>query len=207
MPRISHAESIARRDEIIDACEKLYQNMRYRDMTMSDIAAQISFGRANIYNYFQNKDEIFLALLQREHERWIVDIDKLTKRGTLTDEALARGIARSLEARQQMLRLMSVNLYDMEEYSRLESLTELKQTYKAVLDSLATLIKTSKPSWTTKRIEQFTYGLLPLTFGTYPYVFATEKQAAALKAAGVKSPNLTVYKLTYPVILKLLVDD
>ncbi len=37
---------------------------------MTQIASRVSFGRANVYNYFQSKEEILLALLQREHELW-----------------------------------------------------------------------------------------------------------------------------------------
>ena len=206
MPRISEEESLARREEIIDACERIYAHTRYRDMIMSDIAGEISFGRANIYNYFKNKDEIFLALLGREHERWIADLDKLAKRGPLGDEQLARGLAKSIEARTQMLKLMSMSLYDMEEYSSVEALTELKRVFGRAKEALARAVAPSRPEWNKKRIELFTYELLPFVFGTYPYVFSTEKQAVALKAAGVKNPKTTVYKMLYPVILKLLAD-
>lgn len=41
---------------------------------MTQIASRVSFGRENVYNYFQSnfqsKEEILLALLQREHELW-----------------------------------------------------------------------------------------------------------------------------------------
>ena len=40
MPRISGKESNARRTEIIDACEALYQHTSYRDITMAQIAGE-----------------------------------------------------------------------------------------------------------------------------------------------------------------------
>ena len=131
MPKITKEESDARRAEIIDACEALYRSESYHDITMTQIAAKVSFGRANVYNYFQNKDEILLALLQREHELWADDLASLRESGmTLEDESLADGIAASLEKRTQMLKLLAMNLYDIEQNSRLESLVAFKHAYK-----------------------------------------------------------------------------
>ena len=50
MPKISKEESLARRNEIIDACEALYRSESYHDITMTQVASKVSFGRANVYN-------------------------------------------------------------------------------------------------------------------------------------------------------------
>ena len=68
MPKGSEELTHARKEEIIDACAALYETMGFRDITIRDIGAKTSFTRTSIYNYFQTKEEIFLALLQREHE-------------------------------------------------------------------------------------------------------------------------------------------
>ena len=40
-----------------------------------ELIAQItSFSRPAIYNYFETKEEIFLALFQREYDRWNEDL-------------------------------------------------------------------------------------------------------------------------------------
>ena len=42
------------------------------------------------HNYFQTKEEIFLALLQREYEAWISDLEaEMAKQRTLSADALA----------------------------------------------------------------------------------------------------------------------
>ena len=58
-----------RREEIINACEHLYQTMSFKDITLKDISKETTFSRPTIYNYFQTKEEIFLALFEREYER------------------------------------------------------------------------------------------------------------------------------------------
>ena len=76
MPKGSPELVAARKEEIIAACEKLYQTMSFKDITIKEIAAFTSFTRPSIYNYFETKEEIFLALLQREYERWIADLEE-----------------------------------------------------------------------------------------------------------------------------------
>ncbi len=207
MPKISEEESIARRNEIIDACEALYGRCGYREITMGQIAERVSFGRANIYNYFQCKDEIFLALLQREHEKWVYDLTSLRDSpAPLTDEQLAHGLARTLESRVQMLQLMTMNLYDMEENSRLENLVEFKRVFGSAISALRSVAKRFKPLWSEERLQTFTYSFMPFMYGIYPYVFATDKQTEAMEAACVPSASLDIHGISYPFILKMLQD-
>ena len=70
MPRGSEELTNARKEEIINACASLYETMSFRDITIRDIGEKTSFARTSIYNYFQTREEIFLALLKREHEMW-----------------------------------------------------------------------------------------------------------------------------------------
>ena len=70
MPKGSVELTKARKDEIIAACAKLYETMSFKDITIKEIGSVTSFTRTSIYNYFQTKEEIFLALLQQEYECW-----------------------------------------------------------------------------------------------------------------------------------------
>ena len=69
MPKGSEELTNARKDEIINACAALYETMSFREITLKEIGRQTSFTRTSIYNYFQTKEEIFLALMQREYEK------------------------------------------------------------------------------------------------------------------------------------------
>ena len=77
MPKGSEELANARKDEIISACAALYETMSFKDITLRDIGERTSFTRTSIYNYFQTKEEIFLALMQREYERWAADLEAL----------------------------------------------------------------------------------------------------------------------------------
>ena len=119
-----------RREEIVNACEKLYQTMSFKDITLKEIGNVTSFSRPTIYNYFQTKEEIFLALYEREYVRWSEELDRIMEDNErLTKEQLADRLAKSIENRGQLLKLLSMNNYDMEANSREELLVSFKAAY------------------------------------------------------------------------------
>ena len=79
MPKGSEELINARKEEIINACAALYETMSFKEITIRDISEKTSFSRPSIYNYFQTKEEIFLALLEREHEEWIAALRELAE--------------------------------------------------------------------------------------------------------------------------------
>ena len=104
MPKGSEELTNARKEEIINACASLYETVSFKDITIRDIGAATSFSRTSIYNYFQTKEEIFLALLQREHELWIADLEELIRQNaSMSVEAFAAEMAHILEKRRCML--------------------------------------------------------------------------------------------------------
>jgi AcrR family transcriptional regulator len=48
--------------------------MSFKDITIKRIGEVTSFTRTSIYNYFQTKEEIFLALYEREYVLWNQDL-------------------------------------------------------------------------------------------------------------------------------------
>ena len=137
MPKSSEELTNARKEEIINACASLYKTMGFKEITIRDIGAKTSFTRTSIYNYFQTKEEIFLALLQREHEAWIQDLETIIQNyESLSAAKFAKELANTLERRECMLKLMSMNLYDMEGNSRIENLVAFKKVYANALRSI-----------------------------------------------------------------------
>ena len=205
MPKGSEALTRARIDEIVGACAALYETMSFKDITIRDIGERTSFTRTSIYNYFQTKEEIFLVLLQREYEAWAADLRVMIRDSA---EASAAGfsdaLARTLERRGCMLKLMTMNIYDMERCSRLENLVAFKRAYAGTLEVLRECLRRCFPSMTGGDIQDFLYALLPFLFGVYPYTTATEKQRRAMEEAGVPVPPYTIYSITKSLVEKLL---
>ena len=193
-----------RKEEIIRACEKLYKKENFKDITIKQIGEKTSFSRTSIYNYFHTKEEIFLALFQREYEMWIDDLNKMhDKNEKMTKEEFASGLAHTIDKRPTLLKLLSMNMYDMEENSRMEVLIEFKRAYG---DSIKTVKKCLDKFSTMKEKEKedFLFSFFPFMYGIYPYTFVTGKQKEAMENAGVPFEYMTIYELAYRGILKLL---
>ncbi|MBQ7719622.1 MAG: TetR/AcrR family transcriptional regulator, partial [Clostridia bacterium] len=94
-----------RREEIVNACEKLYRTMSFRDITLKEIGREVTFSRPTIYNYFRTKEEIFLALFEREYDRWNSDLETiLSLPAPMEKTELADAVTKSLEKRTQLLK-------------------------------------------------------------------------------------------------------
>ena len=199
-------EQIAqRREEIINACEQLYQTTSFREITLKEIGKITSFSRPTIYNYFETKEEIFLALFKREYDRWNEQLTAILDRNErLTKEELSDKIAQSLADRLQLLKLLSMNNFDMEANSREELLVSFKQSYGKSLRLMSMLLTKFCPDMSVTDIHNFIYIFFPFMFGIYPYTSVTEKQKAAMKEAGIDYVYQTVYELTHSCLVRLL---
>lgn len=205
MPKGSKQLTNSRREEIIDACAALYEKMNFKDITIKEISKYTSFTRTSIYNYFRTKEEIFLALFQREYELWIDDLTHLAgDNQRLSADDFASKLASSLEKRQRLLKLLSMNMYDMEENSSMDSLVAFKRAYGRSINALKICLKKFFPQMTERDAENFIFTFFPFIYGIYPYTYVTEKQREAMKKAGVEFKYLSVYEMAYMEIKKLL---
>ena len=203
MPKGSAELTRARREEIIAACRKLYETMSFKEITLKDIGQQTSFTRTSIYNYFETKEEIFLALFQQEYELFVRDLDELCRREeALSADELAAALARSLSNRP--LKLLSMNLYDMEANSRMERLVEFKTAYGASVAALDRCLQKFIPELDDTGRQSFLYSLLPFIYGLYPYTVVTEKQREAMAEAGIGYVYKSTYDMAYTFIRTLL---
>ncbi len=50
-----------RRDLILDAAGKLFQEKGYETTTIYEIAALAELGKGTIYSYFKSKEEVYIA--------------------------------------------------------------------------------------------------------------------------------------------------
>lgn len=205
MPKGSPELTHARREEIIEACKTLYKDMSFKDITIMKIAAYTTFSRASIYNYFETKEEIFLSILQKEYELWVEDLNRIKDNSdTMSKDEIAKALARSLERRRLLLKLMSMNHYDMEENSREERLCEFKVAYGKSLKAVDAILQKFCPDMDEKAREGFLYSFFPFIYGIYPYTVVTDKQKNAMDKAGVGYVYYSIEEIAYTCAVKLL---
>ena len=205
MSRGSPQLTEARKEEIIAACAALYEEKGFRDTTIKDIGEAITLTRTGIYIYFETKEEIFLALLGREYDAWVSEMREIMARKTaMTRNDVAEVLAGTLTNHPRLLRLLSMNLYEMEANSRLERLVEFKKSFGASLETVDQLLQQYIPDINEDQRRKFIYAFFPFIYGIYPYTSVTEKQMAAMREAGIPYQYQSAFELTFACAKKLL---
>ena len=194
-----------RKEEIIKACEELYKTENFKDITIKYIGEKTTFSRTSIYNYFQTKEEIFLALFQKEYERWIDDLNNMYEQNNeLSKEMFSKELAHTIEKRPTLLKLLSMNMYDMEENSRMENLIEFKTAYGNSIKMVRKCLDKFFKTMDEEEKYEFIFLFFPFMYGIYPYTEVTNKQKEAMEKGGVPFKYLSIYEITYKGILRLL---
>jgi AcrR family transcriptional regulator len=57
--------SIDRREQILQAAQKLFADRGFRETNLNDVAVQLGFRRQAVYHYFQSKEDILYELIDR----------------------------------------------------------------------------------------------------------------------------------------------
>ena len=185
----------SRREEIIDACEKLYKEVGFKNVNIKLIGENISCSRTSIYNYFETKEEIFLALVKREYLNWNKDLENIYENeNKISKDDFIDKIVSSLSRRKILLKLISMNMYEMEENSSYENVKSYKIAYTESVNLFKKcLIKHLNYSDEEATNKAFTF--FPFMIGIYPYSAVTEKQKKALKELEFKYNYYSVEEL------------
>ena len=103
-----------------------------------------------------------------------------------------------------MLKLVSMNHFDMEANSRPEILTEFKVSFGNSIKLVSQIVKKFCPKSTNKQVQEFVYSFFPFVYGIYPYAIVNAEQKKAMKKAKVGYTYHTIYELAYSCVKKLL---
>lgn len=104
MPRIKPERKAKRRAQILSAARTCFARSGFHKATLQDVFAEAGLSAGCVYNYFQSKEELMLAIAEERHEverRWIAaassaadpitglrQVAKTFAREYLTDEGL-----------------------------------------------------------------------------------------------------------------------
>jgi len=70
-------EKIARQRDIINAARELFIEKGYSDTTLEEIAKRAEFGKGTIYNYFNNKEELFFAIMDEMIDQLLLHVQAI----------------------------------------------------------------------------------------------------------------------------------
>ena len=194
-----------RREEIVKACEELYDKYNFKDITIKLISEQTTFSRPSIYNYFETKEEIFLAIFKMEYEKWTFEINEIRENNeNMTKDEFAKALAHTIEDKERLLKLLSMNMYDLEANSRMEELIEFKKAYGNSVHAVKLCLNKFFKDMKEEEVIEFLYSFFPFMYGIYPYAVVTKKQKEAMETADINFKYYSIYEIAYMGIKKLL---
>lgn len=185
MAKLSKNESKKRRELIIDTCAELYQVEELKDITINEIGLRLPFTRTSIYTYFDNKEEIVLALLGREYLKWQADLKAIMAGPQLDVAGFTKALTWTLANRQILLKILSQDINSLEKESRIEHLTDFKEIYGQTISLLDQVVSYHFPTFTNEVRQAFLFSFLPFLYGVHPYTVVNEKQTEAMRKANV----------------------
>ena len=103
-----------------------------------------------------------------------------------------------------LLKILSMNHYDLEENSRIEMLIEFKVSFGNSLRAVMGILAKFRPEMDIEKRQEVVYAVFPFMVGIYPYTGVTEEQRKAMKEAGVDYTYNSAYELTYTAVQKML---
>lgn len=205
MPKGSPELTEKRKNEILDSCESIYRRQGFYGVNIKEISTQISMTRPAIYHYFETKEEILLGLLVREYDAWCDDLEQLVPlAGRFERAELSEQMARTLEKKDTLLRILNMNLFEIEQNSRIERLADFKRRFQRSIAALSQILHAYKEDVTDPECEEFCETFSAFLFGVFPFTMHTEKQREAMQLAGVKIEEPTIFEMIDRCLLRLL---
>ena len=78
------------REALLDAASRVFARRGYHAAAVDEVAADAGFSTGALYSNFEGKEDLFLALLQREIERQVDEVSRIVAERPTLDER-ARG--------------------------------------------------------------------------------------------------------------------
>ena len=107
---ITHDQKLLRRDAILAVAMMRFADTPYDELIMDAIASDADVAKGTLYLYFRSKEELFLALYERELGRWFDALDAalVKNRGSASFDSVVQLMGASLQERPAFLRLMAI---------------------------------------------------------------------------------------------------
>lgn len=142
--RRTKEEAEQTKQALLDAALLIFSRDGFTASRLADIAAEASVTRGAIYHHFENKANLYLALLERaEAEQQTVMLAAIEEGGTIaeiTRRIMERTFA-ALAHRPTFRRVMALSLFKVADSEELEDLVEKRQQEAVTLiESIAGII-------------------------------------------------------------------
>ncbi|MBN2627915.1 MAG: TetR family transcriptional regulator [Spirochaetales bacterium] len=176
-----------RREEIMKAARDLLDTRDYEKITLTAIARELSFTRANLYKYVSSRDEIFLWIILEDVSAWIDDVlASFEGKISYSTAEIALLWAQVFCRHARVVKLFSLMYAVIERNVPVTVLADFKKNLFQTLIPLNELLGRILPKISEKGRWEFLTMQLHYAAGLYPAVDVTERQREAMRLAGVE---------------------
>lgn len=167
--RARSKEAIQKRfDEILNRTRELFLEQDYEDISLASVAKELNISRPNLYNYFNSKEELFLALLKKEY----LTCDKVLKRSfiqKLPVEIFCRELIKNFFQQPLFIKLLSLHAVALENKCGYNVMLKFKEDALPFFETQFYIIRKQFPKASDRNcwlfLQQFT--TLSQTFYQY----------------------------------------
>lgn len=140
---VSEQQKAARRDAILQIALTDFAACAYDELTMDRIAADTGLAKGTLYLYFRSKQEVFLALCERELSQWFDNLDTTLqkRRAEMSVNSLVELFAASLAGRPHLLRLLAILHVVLENNVRYVTALSFKTLLKTRIEKTGGLLE------------------------------------------------------------------
>jgi AcrR family transcriptional regulator len=150
-----------RREQILQAAQKLFAENGFRETNLNDVATQLGFRRQAVYHYFRSKDEILYELIDRAGQAIATSAQPTLDADTPPAEKLAEVVRNHV---RQLLNNVDIFRIQFSELFKLNNdrADGLRRDMSDYVHSIATVIKEGQKDGTFVDVPPTTQVLLIL---------------------------------------------
>ena len=97
--------------EIIEAARNRFAHYGFSKVTMEEVALDVGMGKASLYYYFPNKEDLFKSVIQKEQDLFVEEIKNLIRQNLTATKKLEDYVSKRLEYFQQLINLATLNVH------------------------------------------------------------------------------------------------
>lgn len=173
-----------RRKEIIDATEKLYKTFTFRQINFTKISQETNIARSTIYNYYLNKEEIFLDIIEFKFLDMANSVDGELGRIKIPSKDFLNKMSSILITHYDLLVLIGLYIEQIEYVCSQEKLNEFKIHLKPFVSSCFNFLSVQFPQASQEEKKFLYLEFIALLHGVVSACSPIEKQKVAMQKAG-----------------------
>lgn len=174
-----------RMETIMAATDNLFKTVPYHDITLSVIAKELGWSRANLYKYVSTKEEVFLSLHSAKNRAYCEDLANALDVAPMDDAEFARIWAQVTEQHADYLKYQDILIAIIETNVELDRLVAFKRAFADMVLPVHDVLSRQCGLANAQAASDLYLELIYQATGLYNHFNCAELTKRALELAGM----------------------